>query len=80
MWFILLQLHNTVAYDTATPSHTPASLCLCLCCVLQGDLGLNIREAHVFNTTDAFALDVFVVDGWNSDVSSAGSSREAATH
>jgi hypothetical protein len=34
----------------------------------QGDLGLNIREAHVFNTTDAFALDVFVVDGFNSEV------------
>jgi serine/threonine protein kinase len=34
----------------------------------QGDLGLNIREAHVFNTTDGFALDVFVVDGWNSDI------------
>jgi hypothetical protein len=37
--------------------------------LLQGDLGLNIREAHVFNTTDGFALDVFVVDGWNNDVS-----------
>lgn len=35
---------------------------------MQGDLGLNIREAHVFNTTDAFALDVFVVDGWNNEV------------
>lgn len=26
------------------------------------DLGLNIREAHAFNTTDRFSLDVFVVD------------------
>lgn len=34
----------------------------------MGDLGLNIREAHVFNTTDAFALDVFVVDGFNSEM------------
>eukprot|EP00879_Flechtneria_rotunda_P022695 GHRR01023969.1.p1 GENE.GHRR01023969.1~~GHRR01023969.1.p1 ORF type:complete len:225 (+),score=52.74 GHRR01023969.1:599-1273(+) len=34
----------------------------------MGDLGLNIREAHVFNTTDGFALDVFVVDGWNNEV------------
>eukprot|EP00775_Hariotina_reticulata_P007213 gene7213-7427_t len=34
----------------------------------MGDLGLNIREAHVFNTTDGFALDVFVVDGWNSEL------------
>jgi hypothetical protein len=38
------------------------------CCCRQGDLGLNIREAHVFNTTDGFALDVFVVDGWSSEV------------
>ncbi|KAL7235689.1 hypothetical protein ACSBR1_019059 [Camellia fascicularis] len=26
--------------------------------------GLNIREAHVFSTTDGYSLDVFVVDGW----------------
>ncbi|XP_062021066.1 serine/threonine-protein kinase STY8-like [Rosa rugosa] len=25
---------------------------------------LNIREAHVFSTTDGYSLDVFVVDGW----------------
>ncbi|KAG2485770.1 hypothetical protein HYH03_015484 [Edaphochlamys debaryana] len=29
-----------------------------------GDLGLNIREAHAFNTNDNFSLDVFVVDQW----------------
>jgi hypothetical protein len=40
------------------PRHSPLD---------QGDLGLNIREAHVFNTTDGFALDVFVVDGWSSE-------------
>ncbi|KIZ01398.1 Serine/threonine-protein kinase CTR1 [Monoraphidium neglectum] len=34
----------------------------------MGDLGLNIREAHVFNTADGFALDVFVVDGWSGEV------------
>eukprot|EP00201_Polytomella_parva_P019299 CAMPEP_0175057736 /NCGR_PEP_ID=MMETSP0052_2-20121109/11433_1 /TAXON_ID=51329 ORGANISM="Polytomella parva, Strain SAG 63-3" /NCGR_SAMPLE_ID=MMETSP0052_2 /ASSEMBLY_ACC=CAM_ASM_000194 /LENGTH=555 /DNA_ID=CAMNT_0016322989 /DNA_START=154 /DNA_END=1821 /DNA_ORIENTATION=+ len=28
------------------------------------DLGLNIREAHAFNTSDSFSLDVFVVDQW----------------
>ncbi|GBF88923.1 hypothetical protein Rsub_01422 [Raphidocelis subcapitata] len=39
----------------------------------MGDLGLNIREAHVFNTTDGFALDVFVVDGWSIE---AGESLE----
>lgn len=33
----------------------------------MGDLGLNIREAHAFNTTDGFSLDVFVVDGWNAE-------------
>lgn len=29
-----------------------------------GDLNLNIREAHAFNTADGFALDVFIVNGW----------------
>lgn len=29
-----------------------------------GDLGLNICEAHAFNTKDRFSLDVFVVNGW----------------
>lgn len=28
------------------------------------DVGLNIREAHVFSTVDGYSLDVFVVDGW----------------
>ncbi|KAL4565878.1 hypothetical protein LXL04_029984 [Taraxacum kok-saghyz] len=31
---------------------------------LVSDIGLNIREAHVFSTTDGYSLDVFVVDGW----------------
>ncbi|KAG0588603.1 hypothetical protein KC19_2G255600 [Ceratodon purpureus] len=31
---------------------------------MLADIGLNIREAHVFSTTDGFSLDVFVVDGW----------------
>ncbi|GMP46461.1 hypothetical protein CsSME_00014612 [Camellia sinensis var. sinensis] len=31
---------------------------------LLSDIGLNIREAHVFSTTDGYSLDVFVVDGW----------------
>jgi UTP:GlnB (protein PII) uridylyltransferase len=44
----------------------------CACSLwLQGDLGLNIREAHVFNTSDGFALDVFVVDGWSPEVGGA---------
>jgi hypothetical protein len=51
-------LSHTRARATPHRCHTNA----------QGDLGLNIREAHVFNTTDGFALDVFVVDGFNSEV------------
>ncbi|XP_009408292.2 serine/threonine-protein kinase STY17 isoform X2 [Musa acuminata AAA Group] len=31
---------------------------------LLADVGLNIREAHVFSTTDGYSLDVFEVDGW----------------
>ncbi|CAI5478459.1 unnamed protein product [Closterium sp. Yama58-4] len=31
------------------------------------DVGLNIREAHVFSTSDGLSLDVFVVDGWPSE-------------
>ncbi|KAG6390497.1 hypothetical protein SASPL_148232 [Salvia splendens] len=34
---------------------------------LLSDAGLNIREAHVFSTTDGYSLDVFVVDGWYSE-------------
>lgn len=33
---------------------------------LLADIGLNIREAHVFNTNDGYSLDVFLVDGWRS--------------
>jgi hypothetical protein len=35
---------------------------------LLSAVGLNIREAHVFSTTDGFCLDVFVVDGWDTEV------------
>ncbi|RLM74423.1 serine/threonine-protein kinase STY8-like isoform X1 [Panicum miliaceum] len=34
---------------------------------LLSAVGLNIREAHVFSTTDGFCLDVFVVDGWDTE-------------
>ncbi|SPT21147.1 unnamed protein product [Triticum aestivum] len=33
-------------------------------CWLLSDLGLNIREARVFFTTDGLCLAIFVVDGW----------------
>ena len=35
----------------------------------QGDLNLNICEAHAFNTQDKFSLDVFVVNEWKGEVS-----------
>ena len=35
---------------------------------LLSAVGLNIREAHVFSTADGFSLDVFVVDGWDTEV------------
>lgn len=38
------------------------------CNLLQGDVGLNIREAHAFNSSDGFTLDVFVCDGWSPEV------------
>eukprot|EP00899_Mesostigma_viride_P028315 jgi/Mesvir1/8669/Mv02609-RA.1 len=31
------------------------------------DVGLHIREAHVFCTSDGYSLDVFLVDGWPSE-------------
>ncbi|KAM0833337.1 hypothetical protein ACQ4PT_064325 [Festuca glaucescens] len=34
---------------------------------LLSEIGLNIREAHVFSTTDGLCLDVFVVDGWETE-------------
>ncbi|XP_019708410.1 serine/threonine-protein kinase STY46 isoform X2 [Elaeis guineensis] len=34
---------------------------------LLSDIGLNIREAHVFSTMDGYSLDVFVVDGWHEE-------------
>ena len=36
--------------------------------IAQGDLNLNICEAHAFNTLDKFSLDVFVVNGWKGEV------------
>jgi len=34
---------------------------------LLSAVGLNICEAHVFSTTDGFCLDIFVVDGWDTE-------------
>jgi hypothetical protein len=35
---------------------------------LLSEVGLNIQEAHVYSTKDNFCLDVFVVDGWETEV------------
>ena len=39
-------------------------LLFCQLSALLSDIALNIREAHVFSTTDGYSLDAFVVDGW----------------
>ena len=46
---------------------------------LQGDLNLNICEAHAFNTKDKFSLDVFVVNGWRGEVRSCTPTGWAAS-
>uniref|UniRef100_A0A0E0LQC1 Uncharacterized protein n=1 Tax=Oryza punctata TaxID=4537 RepID=A0A0E0LQC1_ORYPU len=33
-------------------------------CIGVSEVGLNIREAHVYSTVDGFSLSVFLVDGW----------------
>jgi hypothetical protein len=35
---------------------------------LLSEVGLNIREAHVYCTTDGLCLALFVVDGWKTEV------------
>jgi len=45
--------------------------------VLQGDLNLNICEAHAFNTHDRFSLDVFVVNGWSGEVTTPSDLRSS---
>ncbi|TVU43837.1 hypothetical protein EJB05_10335 [Eragrostis curvula] len=34
---------------------------------LLSEVELNIREAHVYSTNDGFCLDVFLVDGWETE-------------
>lgn len=46
------------------PAHPSSQTCTNKPTLPQGDLGLNICEAHAFNTKDRFTLDVFVVNGW----------------
>nr|CAB3480257.1 unnamed protein product [Digitaria exilis] len=35
---------------------------------LVSEVGLNVREAHVFTTVDGFLLAIFLVDGWETEV------------
>lgn len=49
-----------------------SSLCSLQLSALLADVGLNIREAHVFSTVDGYSLDVFVVDGWSTEVGISG--------
>lgn len=48
--------------------------------VSQGDLNLNICEAHAFNTQDRFSLDVFVVNEWKGEVRHCRVSCVCAMH
>ena len=36
---------------------------------LLSEVGLNIQEAYVYSTKGNFCLGVFVVDGWETEVS-----------
>ena len=55
---------NYVFYEVTIASVDQSKLLMRLSESL-GDIGLNICEAHAFNTKDRFVLDVFVVNGWN---------------
>ncbi|OEL21610.1 hypothetical protein BAE44_0017373 [Dichanthelium oligosanthes] len=35
---------------------------------LLAEVGLNIRQAHVYTTIDGFCLGIFVVDGWETEL------------
>jgi UTP:GlnB (protein PII) uridylyltransferase len=55
-------------YALSVVQNNPDSAVLVQLSALLADVGLNIREAHVFSTTDGFSLDVFVVEGWATEV------------
>ena len=59
--------------------HYPSRYLTCGTCCCQGDLSLNIAEAHAFNTMDRFSLDVFVVSGWTGQVDTHLRSLASAT-
>ncbi|CAO2147763.1 unnamed protein product [Urochloa humidicola] len=51
---------HEILFSTTDKPKLLSQLSACL-----SDIGLNIREAHVFSTTDGYSLDVFVTDGWS---------------
>ncbi|CAI7932257.1 unnamed protein product [Closterium sp. NIES-54] len=59
--------HNVPMHEVTFSTFDRPKLLSQLSAVLA-DAGLNIREAHVFSTSDGLSLDVFVVDGWPTEV------------
>ncbi|OEL16095.1 Serine/threonine-protein kinase STY17 [Dichanthelium oligosanthes] len=58
-------VHQKVLAEAKDPDKRPAfAVRFVRLSSLLSDIGLNIREAHVFSTADGYSLDVFVVDGW----------------
>lgn len=57
-----IRLHHEIIFSSVDKQKLLSQLS-----ALLSGLGLNIREAHVFSTTDSFCLDVFVVDGWETE-------------
>ncbi|KAL8113421.1 hypothetical protein AgCh_020652 [Apium graveolens] len=49
-----------------------------LTCLLS-EIGLDIKEAHVFSTTDGYSLDVFVFDGWEYEMKSWSNKHASPT-
>ncbi|KAK7391274.1 hypothetical protein VNO78_19688 [Psophocarpus tetragonolobus] len=62
--FFQRQEHSSVPVHEIIFSTVDKPKLLSQLSALLSDIGLNIREAHVFSTTDGYSLDVFVVDGW----------------
>ncbi|XP_039124796.1 serine/threonine-protein kinase STY46-like isoform X6 [Dioscorea cayenensis subsp. rotundata] len=58
-------LHQKILTEAKDPEKRPVfHVRFIKLSALLSNIGLNIREAHVFSTTDGYSLDVFVVDGW----------------
>jgi len=64
-----MEKHYTFFEITIAAKDKPKLLTRLTDCI--SGCGLNIREAHAFNTQDKMSLDVFVVDGWDSELQEA---------